>query len=334
MTTLAIGFNGAMGAGKDTAADALAALADAAGIDSVVRLSFARRLRETIEVLTRGAIVARYTCTSEEKARAIPDGSLGATLGDALDRIHVAIAHALSDPDQEKEEAHNRSEKENEAPMTQANLLEAVRRLTGVDWAARDGFAWRPDWLDRKIDTPQMTVGRLLQLFGTEVARQLCRDDIWIRPVERQMERAALAIVSDVRFPNEFAFMRNRGGLVFSVDASIRRPIVTTTTAADAKTTSNPSKAQTSETPVPAAFTSVAHPDTRPAATAANAAMISGSETVTKDGRSTNHASETALRDVQFTAVLDNNGSLEQFLDTVRARVWPSVVAAFPSARR
>jgi hypothetical protein len=203
-----------------------------------------------------------------------------------------------------------------------------------------------------------MTVGRLLQLFGTEVGRELCRDDLWIRPVERQVERATLAIISDVRFPNELAFVQGRNGLVFSVDAAKRLKLAhhkpnpnTDSKILDGKIPdgkSHHSEARPEDGRHAAVGTSPSNPTTSSGdQSLANMVSSDGHRTstiegaplgrhqpLTKDGRSATHASETALHDAQFTAILDNNGSLDEFLTTVRTRAWPTILARLSTPTR
>jgi hypothetical protein len=49
---------------------------------------------------------------------------------------------------------------------------------------------------------------------------------------------------------------------------------------------------------------------------------------LSKDGRSATHSSETSLQGAAFTAVLDNNGTLPEFLALFEARAWPLVATA------
>lgn len=65
------------------------------------------------------------------------------------------------------------------------------------------------------------SVRRLLQVWGTEVRRAQDKD-YWIKAFDRYVERDILAgdhiIVHDVRFPNEAAWVKEKGGLLVRLD--------------------------------------------------------------------------------------------------------------------
>lgn len=62
-------------------------------------------------------------------------------------------------------------------------------------------------------------VRRFLQALGTEGVRAHLGDDSWIRATDKAIAEAGNpdAVVTDVRFPNEAAFIRESGGLVIRV---------------------------------------------------------------------------------------------------------------------
>lgn len=65
---------------------------------------------------------------------------------------------------------------------------------------------------------------QLMQLFGTEFGRRLVRDEIWLMVAERRREWLASTdtcsgmVVSDIRFPDEAAWIRACGGLLIHLD--------------------------------------------------------------------------------------------------------------------
>lgn len=68
-------------------------------------------------------------------------------------------------------------------------------------WTERLGMNITPRWI--------------LQYWGTEVCRKGFHNDIWIASLEHRLANARDNIViSDVRFPNEIAALRNAGGQV------------------------------------------------------------------------------------------------------------------------
>ena len=65
---------------------------------------------------------------------------------------------------------------------------------------------------------PAMTAREFMQFFGTNIMRRIY-DDIWtINTIKRiNKENTKLAIVSDVRFPNEVEAITNEGGMVIKL---------------------------------------------------------------------------------------------------------------------
>jgi hypothetical protein len=60
---------------------------------------------------------------------------------------------------------------------------------------------------------------RLLQVFGTEVGRELFDEDIWVQELFKVIGYSGPNnyVVSDVRFPNEVGAIRAAGGVVWRV---------------------------------------------------------------------------------------------------------------------
>jgi hypothetical protein len=76
--------------------------------------------------------------------------------------------------------------------------------------------------------TPE--IRSLLQLEGTEKGRNIHGEDIWIRYVkawgELHMSRGIkYIIISDVRFKNEYEFIKKNGGLIFRMFSPNRNEI-------------------------------------------------------------------------------------------------------------
>jgi hypothetical protein len=87
--------------------------------------------------------------------------------------------------------------------------------LEGLTTEAR---AWREQvdpWWAERLNMPHLTPRWILQYWGTEVCRQGFHDDIWIAALENRLRtRAGHTVISDVRFPNEVASIRNAGGRI------------------------------------------------------------------------------------------------------------------------
>jgi hypothetical protein len=61
-------------------------------------------------------------------------------------------------------------------------------------------------------------VRRLLQAFGTEVGRRMFGEDVWVEALFRQVQPGTLIAISNVRFPNEYNAVKERGGVVWRVE--------------------------------------------------------------------------------------------------------------------
>lgn len=59
---------------------------------------------------------------------------------------------------------------------------------------------------------------RLLQVFGTEVGREMFGGNFWIDQAFKQIDPAANVVIADVRFPNEADAIKARGGTVIRIN--------------------------------------------------------------------------------------------------------------------
>jgi hypothetical protein len=105
-------------------------------------------------------------------------------------------------------------------------LKDAVAAVFGWDrelleGRTRESRAWREQvdpWWAARLGMPGLTPRLVLQRWGTEVARKSWHDDTWIASLENKLNKAHNDIViTDVRFPNEIAAVRNAGGIVIRV---------------------------------------------------------------------------------------------------------------------
>jgi hypothetical protein len=100
-------------------------------------------------------------------------------------------------------------------------LKDAVAQVFGWDRELLEGLttearAWREQvdpWWAERLNMPNLTPRWVLQYWGTEVCRTGFHDDIWIAALENRLrQRTGHTVISDVRFPNEVASIRNAGG--------------------------------------------------------------------------------------------------------------------------
>ena len=64
----------------------------------------------------------------------------------------------------------------------------------------------------------KLTPRLLLQLLGTECGRQIIHPNIWVNSLFADFAVDSKWIISDLRFPNEFNAIKERGGIIFRVN--------------------------------------------------------------------------------------------------------------------
>jgi len=173
------------------------------------------------------------------------------------------------------------------------SLKDAVSQVFGWDRTLLEGRTkqareWREQvdaWWAQRLDMPNLTPRWILQYWGTEVCRRGFNDDIWIAALENKLRNSQdHVVISDCRFPNEIASIRNAGGIVVRV---VRGPepvwydaAVSVNRGPDANPTWSLSKSQLERLKI--------------------------------------HASETAWVGTDFDYVLDNNGTIDNLYSQVR----------------
>jgi hypothetical protein len=107
-----------------------------------------------------------------------------------------------------------------------SNLKDSVAAIFGWDRTLLEGLTeeariWREQvdtWWASRLNMPTLTPRWVLQHWGTEVCRQGFHDDIWIASLENRLKNTNQNIViSDCRFPNELASIKNSGGILIRV---------------------------------------------------------------------------------------------------------------------
>jgi len=104
-----------------------------------------------------------------------------------------------------------------------STLKDAVSAVFGWDRTLLEGRTkeareWREQvdpWWAARLDMPTLTPRWVLQYWGTEVCRKAFHDDIWIASLENKLRNSKdHVVISDCRFPNEIASIRNTGGKI------------------------------------------------------------------------------------------------------------------------
>ena len=105
-------------------------------------------------------------------------------------------------------------------------LKDAVSSIFGwdrelIEGRTKEAREWREQvdtWWANRLNIPNLTPRWVLQQWGTEVCRIGFHDDIWIASLENRVRTTdANIVISDVRFPNEIAAIKNAGGLVVRI---------------------------------------------------------------------------------------------------------------------
>jgi hypothetical protein len=106
-----------------------------------------------------------------------------------------------------------------------STLKDAVACVFGWDRTLLEGRTkesreWREqqdDWWTDRLGQP-ITPRWILQHWGTEVCRNGFHNDIWIASLENKIRKTNdNVVITDVRFPNEIAAIKNSGGKVFRI---------------------------------------------------------------------------------------------------------------------
>jgi hypothetical protein len=105
-------------------------------------------------------------------------------------------------------------------------LKDAVSSVFGWDRTMLEGRTkaareWREQvdpWWAERLSMPTLTPRWVLQYWGTEVCRKAFHDDIWIASLENKLRTSPdNVVISDCRFPNEIASIKNAGGKILWV---------------------------------------------------------------------------------------------------------------------
>lgn len=207
MAPIVVCFSGTSAkSGKDTAADFLQRYSER----KYHRVSFAWQVRKTLELLTDGKIRAENTVSDAGKGSLMPVDVIGTTRQEVVKRIQTAFAWT------------NRYDVlDNLKIMNQA--VDILCDSCNVDSANGDDIVTLAVVLKEG-----MTVGRMLQLLGTEIGRNMFDDNIWVNVIRDYWvtNNYPSLIITDARFPNELEWVNSLpNNIRFLVDAQERLPI-------------------------------------------------------------------------------------------------------------
>lgn len=113
-----------------------------------------------------------------------------------------------------------------EAGYTKMAFADALRKcvatlnpIVGVDHGTPITYIELLDSVGYEEAKKNPEVRRLLQVFGTEVARDILGEDTWVNALAKAWFEAGRPnlVITDVRFPNEADFVHRNGGLLVEV---------------------------------------------------------------------------------------------------------------------
>ena len=119
-------------------------------------------------------------------------------------------------------------------PMSMADgLKSAISIIFGWEKELLDGITkesreWREQidsWWATRLNMPDLTPRKILQIWGTELVRNHFHDDTWVASMERRLAGTnSNVVISDIRFPNEIAAIRRAGGKLIKVQRGALPP--------------------------------------------------------------------------------------------------------------
>lgn len=91
-------------------------------------------------------------------------------------------------------------------PLVEAGEFRAVHLASAVD-----GMGWE----ETKRISPETR--RLLQVLGTEVGREMFGQDFWVNQAMKSLGKFDKAVITDVRYPNEYKAIKARDGIIIRI---------------------------------------------------------------------------------------------------------------------
>jgi hypothetical protein len=161
--------------------------------------------------------------------------------------------------------------------------------LEGRTKSAREWREQVDPWWSARLGIPDLTPRWVLQQWGTEVCRRAFHNDIWIASLENKLRNTQdNVIISDCRFPNEIASIKNAGGKVIWVQRG-ELPDWYTTALLDNKSNGKYSQADKERKQIGMKYQ---YPNV--------------------------HASEWGWIGAEFDAEIDNNGTIDHLCDQIK----------------
>lgn len=107
-----------------------------------------------------------------------------------------------------------------------ASVLKDVVAIM-FDWSrdkleglTKEDREWREvvdEYWSKELNMPQLTPRYVLQYFGTELFRNHFHQDIWLKIVQKQLDKYSDIVITDCRFPNEYAMLQEKGAAIIKI---------------------------------------------------------------------------------------------------------------------
>lgn len=92
-----------------------------------------------------------------------------------------------------------------------------LKKIAGVMLNVPEAMFELPEFKAEYLRDWQMTVREFLQKFGTEAVRDNFDRDAWVKALFSDLHHSSRWVITDVRFPNEAAAIKDRGGVVVRI---------------------------------------------------------------------------------------------------------------------
>jgi len=104
-------------------------------------------------------------------------------------------------------------------------MRDAIYRLNPIVFNLNSRVADLVDGDGWEITKQNPEVRRLLQVFGTEVGREMFGENFWVDQAFKRAEEYERVVFADVRFPNEAQAIVDKGGQVWRVQREGHKPV-------------------------------------------------------------------------------------------------------------
>lgn len=213
-----IALKGKLGSGKDTVAEIIKEQLTKNKI-LYQHLTFAENLRMCVKIFSDGKIEPSKTVTPTDKATFIEKNVFGKNVEEILRNLKKSLSHVLYKDICELEETsgftgmpHDREETKMWLPR--AFLLQMLSVIfPDITAASKNDFVPKH---------PEITIGRVLQLYGSDIVRNNFGGYTWALALRNELKSSHITIITDLRFPEELDMIQKNNCIIYNVQADKR----------------------------------------------------------------------------------------------------------------